>query len=123
MENNEQKVVLEVANITSSQASDIIKMIKDIPMEGRQMRIMSATCYDKPTSSSCEYCDLKNYKDNFDNELCYQIRNGSWNNLYMIYNKRYKEFSIRADSGDGIADTKIIYCPFCGRYLGGEDAN
>lgn len=118
MENNEQKVVLEVADITSRQGMDIINMIKDIPMEGRQMRMMSASAYDKPTSSSCEYCDLKGIYDFIG---YYQVNELS-NSLYFAKDTLTNHYYLLAyrDMECGI---EIKYCPFCGRYLGGEDAD
>lgn len=119
MGNKDEKVVLEVANITSRQGMDIINMIKDIPMEGRQMRMMSATCYDKPTSSSCEYCDLKNYDDYGDVQL-YNLAFGTLSSLDIRHRSGEWYLVGNGDDMDFYAEIKINYCPFCGRKLYGD---
>lgn len=71
--------------------------------------------------NECKYCDLKNYGTYvFDYKIVLHIQDGAWNTLYMAYDKNRKEYSIMA-VGDGSAEIKIDYCPFCGRKLGGED--
>lgn len=121
MENNEQKCVLEVADITSRQAFDIIKTIKVTPslIEGSQIRIMSASCYDKPTN--CEYCDLKNYRG------LLQFEEKEYNHYSYDIGEddemRYYPYNRIWEINTTLDHIQIKYCPFCGRYLGGEDAD
>lgn len=71
-------------------------------------RIEVCPKYIKYLRKGCKYCNIENGESKL-------ITKGCWNNLFIDKNDEGEVF-ITAKA-DGIATSKINYCPYCGRKL------